>query len=115
MADSPYTQDRKHQFRGPTDSADYNQRIEENRRDLVYLYNGLRIVGDEHDEGHARLIRDHMALTRTLEELKGRIASLEADTNTLTFFAPESVDTDEFVGTPYEVDESAACTTGQGL
>lgn len=110
MPDTPYTQHRHYQFRGPTNSDSENKRIEENYLDLVSLLNSYRVLGEEYDEGFARFLKEFTALARELEELKARQDILEADTNTLTFYSPTQVDTNLFDGTPYEVTDTVACT-----
>lgn len=103
MAEAPYTKARHHQFRGPTDSGDYNERIEENYKDLTYLYNGLRIVGDEQDEGFGRAIREMQSLSRMVQELSERLDAVEEDSGAISFYGAASIDNDRFVGTPYEL------------
>lgn len=110
MPDTPYTQHRHYQFRGPTHSDSENKKNEENYLDLVSLYNMLRVLGDEFDEGYGRLLKDHIAVTRKLQELESRQDILDAGTDTLTFHEPGQVDTDLFVGTPYEITETVECT-----
>ena len=39
MADILNTKKRDYQYNGPVESSDYNERVEENYKDLVYLYN----------------------------------------------------------------------------
>ena len=44
MADIIHTSKRDYKYNGPVDSADYNLRIEENYKDLVYLYNKASLI-----------------------------------------------------------------------
>lgn len=103
MADAPYTQHRQIQYRGPSTSDDYNARIEENYRDLMVLLNTARITQADMQEGYGRFIKDQLSLLRQLEELESRVGALEAGKHTLTFYSPTQIDSDRFVGTPYEV------------
>lgn len=110
MPDTPYTQHRHYQFRGPTHSDSENKRIEENYLDFVSMLNMYRVLGEEYDEGYGRLLKEFISLSRQLEELEARQDILEADTTSLTFHSPTQVDTDLFDGTPYEIGDTVACT-----
>lgn len=96
ISDSPYTQHRQSQYRGPTDSTSYNQRVEENYKDLVVLYNRARIVSEDMREGYARLVKDHMALQQMLEDLEARALAIEASVKRLTFYSGNQIDNTRF-------------------
>lgn len=111
MADSLYTQKRQVQFRGPTTSEDYNARIEENYKDLVFLYNKSRVLDDQLNSGLGRLVKDQIALMDYIEALKLRIVALENDSSNYLFFtSPNQVTTTSFINTPYEIDPAYICT-----
>ena len=47
MADILNTKKRDYQYNGPVESSDYNERVEENYKDLVYLYNKSNIIDNK--------------------------------------------------------------------
>jgi hypothetical protein len=103
MADAPYTQLRHAQWRGPSTSDDYNARIEENYKDLVILYNRIRMINVELAEFYRRVIKDQYGITRLLNELEARVETLEAASTQMTFRTIDQVDTDRFNPTPYAI------------
>lgn len=105
MPDSPYSQLRDVQFRGPTDSEDYNSRIEENYKDLLVLINRARMAQANMDETYSRVVKEQYSLLRALEDLESRVDTLEIDANTLTFYRDTQVDNDRFAGGPYSITE----------
>lgn len=101
--DAPYTKLRHAQWRGPSTSDDYNARVEENYKDLVILYNRIRLVNVELAEFYRRIIKDQYGITRLLGELEARVGTLEAASSQMTFRTIEQVDTARFAATPYAI------------
>jgi hypothetical protein len=109
MADSLYTRKRNVQFRGPTTSEDYNDRIEENYRDLTVLHNRTGSLNEDMKVSYRRLIQDFMSLQRRYDELESRVDVLEAATDTLTFYSDSQVDNDRFDSTSYAIPSASRC------
>lgn len=105
MPESPYTQLRDVQFRGPSTSDDYNSRLEENYKDLIVLYNRARMTQVNMEEGHSRLTKDQYGLLRALSDLESRVDILEANLNKMSFYRDTQFDTSRFDGGPFAVAE----------
>jgi len=103
MADSINTQKRSIQYRGPVDSADYNLRIEENYKDLVYLYNKLSLIDSRLAQSFERVIKDQAFLGSVVEDLIDRIEALEATGNKISIHSFSQLDYINFVGTSFAV------------
>lgn len=103
MSDAPYTEARDVQYRGPSTSEDYNQRIEENYRDLVVLYNRARLYGARSQEAYRRLLKEHLELIRFVDELDQRVIALEAVANQMNFYTSTQLDTDRFNSTGFAI------------
>lgn len=103
MVDSLYTEKENAQFRGPTTSDNYNSRIENLYKDLVYLSNKLGIAEEHLRLIFQRVIKDHFSITQALEDLELRVDTLEAAENRLTFKTTDQVDNTRFDATAYEV------------
>lgn len=111
MSDSLYSTQDLYQFRGPTTSRDYNERVEFLYQDLVNLANQIGLTNDQSRQMVGRLIKEHHSLAMMLQELEQRVETLEADTNTkLHFYDTSLVDIDRFNGTDYEVSSVDRCT-----
>jgi hypothetical protein len=117
MADSPYSKLRQVQYRGPSTSDDYNARVEENYKDLVVLYNRIRLLDVDLAEFYRHTLQDQLALARVLADLEERVVTLEGDTNRFTFYSTDQVDNDRFDETPFAVAEASRLThdTQHGL
>ena len=63
MSEFIYTQKRTRQYNGPVDSSDHNARIEENYKDLVYLYNKYNVTDQKLTEAFQRVLKDHIFTT----------------------------------------------------
>jgi hypothetical protein len=110
MSESLYTQARTAKFRGPTTSDDYNARVEELYKDLVYLYNKIGLADENVARFYKRILKDHFSLGKAVEDLKERIAALEADQRKITFNGLTQIDNDRFASTPYEIATVSQCT-----
>ena len=106
----PYTQKRHAQYRGPSNSDDYNKRVEENYKDLVVLMNKARVSDVEIDELYRRMVKDNLAISKVVKELEERIAALEWEDRKITFFSADKIDTARFDDTPFEVQQEDRCT-----
>ena len=103
MADSINTQKRDAQYRGPVDSSEYNIRIEENYRDLLYLYNKSNILDQKLSQAFERVLKDQAYLVNTVDDLTDRVEALENETNTLSIYSFSQLDYVNFVGTSFAV------------
>lgn len=110
MTDAPYTQLRQLQWRGPSNSSDYNARIEENYHDLVVLYNRARLVEEDLNEFFRRLAKEQLSIAVALETLEARVDTLEGDSNRITFHSTTQIENDRFEGTLFEVPVTSRCT-----
>lgn len=111
MPDSPYTQSRQIQYRGPSTSDDYNTRIEENYKDLVVLYNRARTTETNVEEFYDRAYKEQLSLIRLLEDLEERIKTLEGADKRLTFYSTNQVDVDRFNGGTFDIPSVSRCYT----
>lgn len=111
--EAPYTQPRQYQFRGPTDSADYNARVDENYDDLANLTNRTRRIENRQSELFRQSAQDQLGLQTTLEALKTRVEALEATQNKLHFHSLSQVDNDRFNSTAFAVPSSSRCNVDQ--
>jgi hypothetical protein len=103
MADIINTQKRTVQYRGPVDSSDYNLRIEENYKDLLYLYNKLNIVDSKLSQAFERVLKDQAFLASFILDLQDRIAALEAAQNFVSIHSFSQLDYANFVGTSFAI------------
>jgi hypothetical protein len=103
MSDSLYTRQRFGQFRGPTTSEDYNDRVEENYRDLVVLSNRTGSLKEDQKAVFRRLKQEIFTLQRRYDELEERVGVLEDATNTLNFYSSSQVDSARFDSTSFSV------------
>ena len=58
MSEFIYTKRRTAKYNGPVDSSDYNLRVEENYKDLVYLYNKFNVIDQKLGEAFERVLKD---------------------------------------------------------
>lgn len=105
MADTLYTKKEYAQWRGPATSDNYNERIENLYRDLVHLYNKIGLTEEAAKVLAQRFYKDHFALMQTLEDLEGRVLSLEDAQRKITFRTDSQLDNGRFDGTVYEINE----------
>ena len=114
MAENLYTQLRHAKFRGPTTSDDYNSRIEELYKDLVYLYNRVGLADEDLFRAYKRLVKDHFSLMQIVAWLEERIAALEALETSLSFYSTTQIDVDRFDDTQYEIPSVSRCYSDDG-
>jgi hypothetical protein len=103
MSDSINTQKRSVKYRGPVDSADYNLRIEENYKDLVYLYNKLSVIDSKLAQSFERVIKDQAFLANVVNDLLDRVSALEAEGNKISIYSFSQLDYTNFVGTNFAI------------
>jgi hypothetical protein len=110
MTSSLYTTKELAQYRGPTTSDDYNARVENLYKDLVVLANRVGLTREEILAFYARMIKDHLSLTKVLGDLEERIEALEEDSSQIGFYSLDKIDNDRFVGTSFEVPTVNQCS-----
>lgn len=103
MVDTLYSQKENAQWRGPTTSDNYNERIENLYKDLVYLYNKAGLTEESLRVTLRRLTKDHLSLMQALEDLEQRVLTLEAAENKITFRSDAQLDTDRFNSTGFNI------------
>lgn len=109
MSEYIYTQKKPIQYHGPISSTDFNERIEENYADLVYLYNKYGVLDKKIKETIERIVKENIFLTAALSDLRDRIKNLESiNTNQLSIHKKTQVDVSPFIGTSYAISASQA-------
>lgn len=103
MAEIINTKKRDYQHNGPVESSDYNSRIEENYKDLVYLYNRANVIDNKLAQAFERVIKDQKFIVSTVQDLQDRVAALEAEANTLSIHSFSQLDYASFVGTSFAI------------
>jgi hypothetical protein len=103
MADILNTKKRDYQYNGPVESSDYNERVEENYKDLVYLYNKSNIIDNKLSQAFERVIKDHKFLSSAVEDLTNRVSALEATSNTISLHSFSQIDYSTLVGSSFAV------------
>ena len=109
MPNTPYTQQRAVQFRGPTTSDDYNKRVEENYEDLTLLYNQVNLTQSSVNSGYSRFMKDQFGILSLINDLENRVMALESNKKTFSFYRDDNIDNDLFVGTAYEIPKVNQC------
>jgi len=109
MSDFIYTQKKPVQYHGPISSTDFNERIEENYADLVYLYNKYGVLDKKITEIIERIVKENMFLTSALKDLQDRVRNIESiNTNQLSIHTKTQIDLSPFVSTSYAIAASGA-------
>lgn len=103
MSDFLHTKKRDYQYNGPVDSADYNSRIEENYKDLVYLYNKANIVDQKLASAFERVLKDQKFLSNAINDLADRVRALEAGSNQMSIYSFSQLDFASFVTTSFAI------------
>lgn len=110
MSEALYSRQEYAQWRGPTTSDKYNERIENLYKDLMTLVNRLGITDEELRLLRQRIFKDELSLAKVLDDLVSRIAALEAGDTILTFGDPDQIDVDRFSTTDFSVSTDAECS-----
>lgn len=97
------TKKRDYQYNGPVNSSDYNARIEENYKDLVYLYNKSNTLDIKLKQAFERVIKDQRFLSLAIQDLTDRVSALEAESNSISIHSFSQLDYGTFVGTEYAI------------
>lgn len=92
MSEFIYTKRRTAKYNGPVDSSDHNLRVEENYKDLVYLYNKFNVIDQKLGEAFERVLKDHVFITRSVKDLDDRIQALEAAENMVSIYSFKQID-----------------------
>lgn len=92
MSEFIYTKRRTRQFNGPLDSSDHNARIEENYKDLVYLYNKYNVTDQKLSEAFERVLKDHIFINRFIKDMDDRISALEAAEKMISIHSFSQID-----------------------
>jgi len=103
MTEIIHTKKRDYQYNGPVNSSDYNARIEENYKDLVYLYNKSNLLDTKLKQVFERVIKDQRFLALAIQDLDDRIKALESATNRMSIHSFSQLDYTNFVGTEYAI------------
>lgn len=109
MTNTPYTQKRNERFRGPL-SEDFNAQIEEQFRDLVYLYNISAQQKDDAGKGFLVYLKELTAAASALVSIESRLTALEAASNTVSFTSENQIDNTRFDATAYKINAVDQCT-----
>lgn len=108
-----YTQKRYAQFRGPSTSDDYNARVDETYNDLTVLYNRARLSEVELDELYSRMVKEHLSISRAINELEERVDSIEDEQKRMVFFSADQIDNSYFKNSEFEVATEEALSYDQ--
>jgi len=109
MSEFIYTQKKPVQYHGPISSLDFNERIEQNYADLVYLYNKYSVIDKKVSELIERIIKENIFLTSAIMDLAGRIRVIESiNTNQISIHNKNQIDLTPFINTPYAIPASQA-------
>lgn len=103
MSEIINTKKRDYQYNGPVESTDYNLRIEENYKDLVYLYNRCNILDSKLSQAFERVIKDHKFISATIKDLQDRVMALENLTNMMSIHSYSQLDYSSFIGTDFSI------------
>lgn len=103
MSEIIHTQKRNYKYNGPVNSSDYNQRIEENYKDLVYLYNKAKKIDLKLGEAFERVVKDNLSLSYAVNDLSDRIAALESNANQVSMSSFSQIDYTNFIGTSFAI------------
>lgn len=109
MADNIYTKKRDYQFNGPSSSSDYNERVEENYKDLVALYNMLFQTSELTSANLRMTANELISMKHKIDALETMLEDLEAvdGQQHVTFNGDNKavIDTTRFDATGYRVEE----------
>lgn len=107
MSEFIYTQKKPQQYHGPLSSSDWNERVEQNYADLVYLYNKYGVIDKKIAELIERVIKDNIFLTNAVNDLFDRIRVIESQyTNQISLFSKSQIDASPFMSTSYALSSS---------
>jgi len=105
MAESPHTIKRFSQWRGPQHSDQYNGRVNENYKDLTYLYNALANLDADQLNGFIAFFKDITGMTRAYSDIEARLSALETASNIIPFSTSNQIDNDRFSATAFSIND----------
>lgn len=109
MSEFIYTQRKPVQYHGPLSSTDFNERIEQNYADLVYLYNKYGVLDKKISETIERILKENIFLSSALLDLQDRIRNIESiNTNQISIHKKSQIDLSPFINTSYAIAASSA-------
>ncbi len=100
MPDTPYTQAKNFQYRGPQRSEDFNEMKEQQMADLVFLYNKINQVDFDSDKKFSADSKNLVMLARMLDNFETRIEVLEGGLNRLNVKSQDQIDNARFDSVP---------------
>jgi hypothetical protein len=103
MSEFLNTKKRDYKFNGPVNSADYNDRIEENYKDLVYLYNRALDIDSRLANAFERVLKDQKFLSVALKDMEDRVRALEAASNKMSIHSFSQLDYSNFINTNFTI------------
>lgn len=110
MADIINTKKRDYKYNGPVESSDYNKRIEENYKDLVYLYNKASFVDNKVTKVFERVLKDQVSLTEAIVNLQNRLDALESGSNQVSLTSFSQFDHSSFAQSSFAVSATELLT-----
>ena len=109
MSEFIYTEKKNQQYHGPISSSDFNERVEQNYSDLVYLYNKYGVLDKKVSEIIERVIKENLFLSAAIQDMLDRIRAIESkNTNQISLYTKSQIDYTPFIGTQYAVTASEA-------
>ena len=109
MSEFIYTQRKSTQYHGPISSQDFNERIEQNYSDLIYLYNKYSVLDKKIAEIIERVVKENIFLSSAVNDLVDRIRVIESiNTNQISLHSKSQIDLLPFVSTSYAIAASEA-------
>lgn len=104
------TKKRDYTYNGPVYSSDYNARLEENYKDLVFLYNKANVLDSKLAQAFERVLKDHKFLSMTISDLSDRIKALEAAEKKMSIHSFSQIDNASFINSQYAVSGTEVLT-----
>lgn len=105
MADALYSKKEFAQWRGPTTSDNYNERVENNYKDFVNLTNRIGLTEEAYRSALQRVLKEQFALAKAVEDANARLDVLEAAQKKIVFRTDTQIDDDRFNSTVYAVND----------
>lgn len=103
MSEILNTKKRDYTYNGPVYSSDYNVRLEENYKDLVFLYNKANVLDVKLAQSFERVLKDHRFLINAVTDLSDRIQALESVDKNMSIHSYSQIDNAAFIGTQFSV------------
>jgi hypothetical protein len=103
MSEFLNTRKRDYKFNGPVNSADYNDRIEENYKDLVYLYNKASVLDSKLADAFEKVLKDQAFLSAAVLDMEDRVRALESANNKVSIHSFNQLDYGNFVNTIFAI------------